>query len=230
MIQHMRSKRKRKEALGRSTDVQTAWSTYLRCLQSYFTAWRQRTDSVWLLTSKWICEECTALQISLGDILYLCHIPSRGKDADGCSLYWADGLIVITSPFFFFLPLPPFSLLSSILSFNFLRLSHSGRRQSSAMNHTMLWIKYNNTDLQPNTGIRKWWQQTNSSRWQKQRHSRELSVFDAYKNVHIQGESDEANTWARKKELKQTEEIKYFDIEHENNMNKKEEKQRSKSE
>lgn len=153
MIQHMRSKRKRKEALSRSTDVQTAWSTYLRCLQFYFTAWRQRDDSVWLLTSKWICEECAALQISLGDILYLCHIPSREKDADGCSFYWADGLIVITSRFFFFLffffLLLPFSLLSSILSFNFLRLSHSGRRQSSAMNHTMLWIKCNNTDLQP---------------------------------------------------------------------------------
>lgn len=126
--------------------MQTAWSTYLRGLRFYFTTWRQK--SWFCLTANFkmnLGRVCTALQISLGDILYLCHIPSREKDADGCSLYWADGLMVITSLVF-----PPFSILSTICSVNFLRLSHSsGRRQPSAMNHTMLWIKCNNTDLQP---------------------------------------------------------------------------------
>lgn len=87
---------------------------------------------------------CTALQISLQDILYLCHKPCR-EDRDGCFLYWADGLMVIISLVF-----PPFSILSTILSFNFLQLSYSsGRRQPSAVNHTMLWIKCCSTDLQP---------------------------------------------------------------------------------
>lgn len=143
----MSSKKGRKRGISRSTDVQTAWSTYLRGLQSYFTTWRQK--SWFCLTANFkmnLQRVCTALQISLGDILYLCHTPSRERDADGCSLYWEDVLMVITSLVFFL----PFSILSTILSFNCLRLSYSsGRRQPSAMNHTMLWIKCNNTDLQP---------------------------------------------------------------------------------
>lgn len=52
-------------------------------------------------------------------------------------------------------------------------------------------------------------------------------MFDAYENVRIQERAMKQTHGLEKKELKQTWKIKYFDIQHENNMEKK--KQRSKS-
>lgn len=108
-----------KRGISRSTDVQAALSTYCKGSPSNYTMWRQNS---------WFCETvnikmnllgvCVAPQISLGDILYLCHIPSGKKDADGWSLCSADGLMVITS--LLFLPVP---ICSTTLGFNFLRLS-----------------------------------------------------------------------------------------------------------
>lgn len=125
--------------------MQTAPSTYLRSLRSYFTTRREK--SWFCLTANFkmnLWRVYTAQQISLRDILYLCHKPCI-EDRDGCFLYWADGLMVITS-----LGFPPISILSTIFSFNFPQLSYSsGKQQPPALNHMMLWIKCNNTDSQP---------------------------------------------------------------------------------
>lgn len=157
----------------------------LRHLQSYFSIWRQK--SWFCLTANFkmnLLRVHTAPRISLGDILYLCHTPSRGKDADGCSLYWEDGLMVITSLVF-----PPFAITSAALSFNFVRLSESsGRRKPSAMNHTMHWIKCNNRTSSRVAGIRKWSRQNRSHR-HKQRHPSEQNMFDADENMNIQENS-----------------------------------------
>lgn len=180
----MSSKKRRKRGISRLTDVQTAWSTYSRGLRSYFTTWRQK--SWFCLTANFkmnLRRVCSAPQISLGDISYLCHTPSRERDAGGCSLYWEDVLMVITSLVF-----PPFSILSTILSLTFFGC-HIPQEEGSHL----LWIipcSESNVTTQTcsrvNTGIRKWWQQTNCSCWQKQRHPLELNMFDSYENVHIQ--------------------------------------------
>lgn len=123
---------------------------------------------------------CTAPQISLGDILYLCHIPCRAKDSDGCSFYWADGLMVISSLVF-----PPISILSTALSFNFLQLALEEGSHLLWIIPSSDWNVITQTCSRVNTGIRKWSRQI-TVRWQKQRHPLELNVFDAYETIHIQ--------------------------------------------
>lgn len=102
----------RKGGIRRSTDVQTAWGIYLRGLQSDFSAWRKRVDSVWLVTSKWICKECVLLWKLAWETSCI-YVTYRMKDVDGCSLHWAHGLMVITSLVFLpFLAHLPFSVLT----------------------------------------------------------------------------------------------------------------------
>lgn len=80
------------------------------------------------------------------------------------------------------------------------------------MNHTMLWSKCSNTDLQPCKHRHTQMKQTNRSRWQKQRHPLELNVFDAYENVHIQEKATKHARGLKSMQVKQTCKIKYFDM------------------
>lgn len=130
--------------------MQTAWSTYLRGLLSYFTIWRQKN---WFcLTANFkmnLWRVCTTPQISLGDILYLCHIPS-GKKAALLS-GWFDGNHI-----------PGFSLpLLSCLPLSVLTFfgCHSPLEEGSHL----LWIipcsepnVTTQTCSHVNTGTRKW--------------------------------------------------------------------------
>lgn len=117
---------------------------------------------------------CTSLQISLGDVLYLCHIPSREKDADGCFLHWAGGLMVITSLVFFF-PFPaclPFSVLTFFSCQTPLEegshlLQITSCSESNVTMHTCGHV---------NTG--KWRRKTNHNCRETQRYPKELNVFE----------------------------------------------------
>lgn len=181
--------------------MQTARSTYLRSLWSYFTTWKEK--SWFCLTANFkmnLWRVCTAQQISLQDILYPCHKPCR-EDRDGCFLYWADGLMVIILPF-------------SVLTFF---SCHTPVEDGSHL----LWITRCSesnvaaeTCSRESTRIRKWWQQTHHGRRQKQRHPSELNIFDAYEHVTIQEKSQRAYIQAKTHASKTNKENQCFDIWH----------------